>query len=147
MDEKLQRGGLAVISGDIAMNETEQTTEVFAKADASPATRPLADAAPAGTLTAAPLLMDIKLQIHVRMGRAQRSLRSIVQLGSGSVVELDCSVNDPVEIVVNGRVIAEGEIVVVGGNYGVRISRIAGSGAETALGTEHQLRQFSENLK
>jgi len=129
------------------MNETEQTTEVFAKADASPGARPLADAAPAGTLTAAPLLMDIKLQIRVRMGRAQLSLRSIVQLGSGSVVELDCSVNDPVEIVVNGRVIAEGEIVVVGGNYGVRITRIAGSSAETTLGSEQQLRQFSENLR
>lgn len=127
------------------MNEIEQTTEVFAKADASPATRPLGDAA--GTLNASPLLMDVKLQTHVRMGRAQLSLRSIVQLGSGSVVELDCSVNDPVEIVVNGRVIAEGEIVVVGGNYGVRITRIAGSGAETTLGAEQQLRQFSENLR
>lgn len=129
------------------MNETEQTTDVIAKADAGVTTRPLADGAASSTLTAAPLLMDIKLQIHVRMGRAQLSLRSVTQLNFGSVVELDCSVNDPVEIVVNGRVIAEGEIVVVGGNYGVRITRIAGPGAETQLGTEHQLRKLSENLK
>ena len=130
------------------MNETEQTTEVFAKSDAAQETRPAEDAAASGTFSAASLLMDIKLDVRVRVGRAQRSLRSITQLASGSVVELDCSVNDPVEIVVNDRVIAEGEIVIVEGNYGVRITRIAGSeAAETNLGTEHQLRHLSDRLR
>ena len=130
------------------MNETEQTTDVLAKADAAQETRPADETAASGTFSAAPLLMDIKLDVRVRVGRAQRSLRAITQLASGSVVELDCSVDDPVEIVVNDRVIAEGEIVIVDGNYGVRITRIAGSeAAETKLGTEQQLRQLSDRLR
>ena len=101
----------------------------------------------AGSFLAAPLLMDIKLPIRVRMGRTQLSLRAITQLGSGSVVELDCSVNDPVEIVVKDRVIAEGEVVVVEGNYGVRITRIAGAGVQEDGSTSDQLRKLSERLK
>lgn len=74
---------------------------------------------------AAPLLMGVKLPIRVLLGRTQLCLRDIAQLGSGAVVELDCSPDDPVEIIVNDRVIAVGEVVVVSGNYGVRITKIA----------------------
>ena len=77
---------------------------------------------------AAPLLMGVKLPIRVLLGRTQLRLRDIAELGSGAVVELDCSPDDPVEIIVNGRVIAQGEVVVVGGNYGVRITKIASRG-------------------
>jgi flagellar motor switch protein FliN/FliY len=78
-----------------------------------------------GPSQAAPLLMGVKLPIRVLLGRTQLCLRDIVQLGSGAVVELDCSPDDPVEIIVNDRVIAQGEVVVVSGNYGVRITKIA----------------------
>jgi flagellar motor switch protein FliN len=74
---------------------------------------------------AAPLLMGVKLPIRILLGRTQLSLRDIAHLGSGAVVELDCSPDDPVEILVNDRVIAHGEVVVVSGNYGVRITKIA----------------------
>jgi flagellar motor switch protein FliN/FliY len=94
----------------------------------------------------APLLMDVKLPIRVLMGRTQLCLRDIAQLGSGSVVELDCSPNDYVEIVVNGRVIAQGEIVVVAGNYGVRITQIAGP-PDAADQPRHDLLNLSEKLK
>jgi flagellar motor switch protein FliN len=73
---------------------------------------------------AASRLMGVKLPIRVLLGRTQLCLRDIAQLGSGSVVELDCSPNDPVEIIVNDRVIARGEVVVVAGNYAVRITGI-----------------------
>jgi len=57
-------------------------------------------------------------------------------------------VNHPVEVVVNDRVIAEGEIVVVGGNYGVRITEIAGAAAAgTQPGTANDLRSLSDRLK
>jgi flagellar motor switch protein FliN/FliY len=84
----------------------------------------------ASSASAAPLLMGVKLPIRVLLGRTELRLRDIAQLGSGAVVELDCSPDDPVEILVNDRVIAHGEVVVVSGNYGVRITRIA-SRAET----------------
>jgi len=79
---------------------------------------------------AAPLLMGVKLPIRVLLGRTRLCLRDIAELGNGAVVELDCSPDDPVEIIVNGRVIAQGEVVVVGGNYGVRITKIASRGEE-----------------
>lgn len=103
--------------------ETSTQTPVGAteeQADATTASRPSASPA-----QAAPLLMGVKLQIRVLLGRTQLSLRDIAQLGSGAVVELDCSPDDPVEIMVNDRVIAHGEVVVVSGNYGVRITKIA----------------------
>jgi flagellar motor switch protein FliN len=86
----------------------------------APVSRPAA-----GPSQAAPLLMGVKLPIRVLLGRTQLCLRDIVQLGSGAVVELDCSPDDPVEVIVNDRVIAHGEVVVVSGNYGVRITKIA----------------------
>lgn len=79
----------------------------------------------AGTSQAAPLLMGVKLPIRVLLGRTRLLLRDVAQLGSGAVVELDCKPDDPVEIIVNERVIAHGEVVVVSGNYGVRITKIA----------------------
>ena len=75
--------------------------------------------------SAASLLMGVKLPIRVLLGRTQLCLRDIAELGSGAVVELDCSPDDPVAIIVNDRVIPHGEVVVVSGNYGVRITKIA----------------------
>jgi flagellar motor switch protein FliN len=98
-------------------------------ADTAPEQQTDATATPSrpapGPSQAAPLLMGVKLPIRVLLGRTELCLRDIAQLGNGAVVELDCSPNDPVEIVVNDRVIAHGEVVVVAGNYGVRITKIA----------------------
>lgn len=88
--------------------------------ESSAATRPSA-----GPSQAAPLLMGVKLPIRVLLGRTELCLRDVAHLGNGAVVELDCSPDDPVEIIVNDRVIAHGEVVVVSGNYGVRITKIA----------------------
>jgi flagellar motor switch protein FliN/FliY len=78
----------------------------------------------AGLSEAAPLLMGVKLPIRVLLGRTQLCLRDIAHLANGAVLELDCSPDDPVEIIVNDRIIAHGEVVVVSGNYGVRITKI-----------------------
>lgn len=129
------------------MNEIAEDTGTV-ETGATPAAKPLESTLASGALSFAPLLMDVKLPMRVRMGRAKMSLRAITQLVNGSVVELDCSVNHPVELVVNDRVIAEGEIVIVGGNYGVRITQIAGlPQAEDQLGTENELRKLSDKLK
>jgi flagellar motor switch protein FliN len=130
------------------MNEIAQTTETSVRTDAPTMAKPYETALAAASLGAAPLLMDVKLPVRVRMGRTKLSLRAITQLGNGSVVELDCSVNHPVEVVVNDRVIAEGEIVIVEGNYGVRITQIAGAApAETQSRTETELRNLSDRLR
>src|SRR5271155_4742999 len=101
---------------------SDQETSTATPADAG--TEPTPARPAAGPSQAAPLLMGVKLPIRVLLGRTQLSLRDITQLGNGAVVELDCSPDDPVEIIVNDRVIAHGEVVVVSGNYGVRITKL-----------------------
>ena len=105
------------------------------------------DPMPSSVSHAAPLLMGVKLPIRVLLGRTQLSLKDVSQLGSGSVVELNCSPNDPVEVIVNDKIIAHGEVVVVQGNYGVRITRIAGSAENGEFGGQNELLNLSERLR
>ncbi len=70
------------------------------------------------------LLMDVELPVSVSFGRASVPLKDVIKLTSGSVVELNRGVAEPVELIVNNCVIARGEVVVVEGNYGVRIQQI-----------------------
>jgi len=67
------------------------------------------------------VILDIDLPLVVRFGRTELPLRALTRLSPGSVVELGRSPDDPVELLVSDRVIARGEVVIVGGNYGVRI--------------------------
>jgi len=70
------------------------------------------------------LLLDVELPIIVCFGESEMPLKDVLKLGPGSVIELDRSVNDPVTIVVNQKPIARGEVVMVDGNYGVRILEV-----------------------
>lgn len=70
------------------------------------------------------LLLDVELPVSVSFGRAALKLQDAIKLITGSLIELDRGLNDPVELLVNNCVIARGEVVVVEGNYGVRITEI-----------------------
>ena len=70
------------------------------------------------------LLLDIELPVTLRFGRTTMSLDEVIDLNRGSVIDFGQSAEEPVEVLVNGRVVARGEAVMVQGNYGVRISRI-----------------------
>jgi len=76
----------------------------------------------AGTMD---LLMDMELPVMVRFGSARMLLRDLLKLTAGSIIEFNRSPENPVEVLVNGRVVARGSAIVVEGNYGVRISEIA----------------------
>jgi flagellar motor switch protein FliN/FliY len=115
------------------MSEQEESTPAAPPSGEDQLDTPASESRPAsgpasGKSSAAPLLMGVKLPIRVLLGRTELCLRDIAQLGNGAVVELDCSPDDPVEIIVNDRIIAHGEVVVVAGNYGVRITKIASRG-------------------
>jgi flagellar motor switch protein FliN len=84
--------------------------------------RPLA--APGGSSKTLDLLLEVELPVGVSFGRTQMRVKDAVKLTTGSIVELNRSVSAPVEIIVNNCVIARGEVVVVEGNYGVRIQEI-----------------------
>ena len=70
------------------------------------------------------LLMDVELDVTLRFGERQMALRDILDLSAVSVVELNQYVQDPVELLVGKKVIARGEVVVVDGNYGLRVMEI-----------------------
>jgi flagellar motor switch protein FliN len=71
------------------------------------------------------LLLDVELEASLRFGQREMLLRDILELHPGSVIELDRRVQEPAELIVAGRVIAHGEVVIVDGNYGLRITDIA----------------------
>lgn len=70
------------------------------------------------------LLMDVELDVTLRFGERQMELHDILDLNAGSVIELDQHVRDPVQLLVGGKVIARGEVVVVDGNYALRVKEI-----------------------
>ncbi|CDM68699.1 Flagellar motor switch protein FliN [Clostridium bornimense] len=70
------------------------------------------------------LIMDVNLDISVVLGRTKKTIKDILALGNGSLIELDRLAEEPVEILVNGKRIAYGEVVVVDENFGVRITSI-----------------------
>lgn len=70
------------------------------------------------------LIMDIKLPIRVRIGKKKMLLKDVLSMDIGSVIELQQLANDPLDILVDDHVIAQGEVVIVDGNFGVRITAI-----------------------
>ncbi|ODU57564.1 MAG: flagellar motor switch protein FliN [Clostridium sp. SCN 57-10] len=73
------------------------------------------------------LLMGVQLEVSVVIGRTKRKIKDIMDFGQGSVIMLDTQTGAPAEIMVNGQLIAYGDVVVVGDNFGVRITEIVGT--------------------
>lgn len=70
------------------------------------------------------LLLDVEMPVSISFGRAQLPLKDVFKLTIGSMVELNRAISEPVEVIVNNSVIAKGEVVVVEGNFGVRITHV-----------------------
>lgn len=70
------------------------------------------------------LIMDVPLQVSVELGRTKKSIKEILDFAPGSVVELDKLAGDPVDILVNGKMVAKGEVVVIDENFAIRITDI-----------------------
>ncbi|SIT32354.1 flagellar motor switch protein FliN [Achromobacter sp. MFA1 R4] len=85
--------------------------------------KPLAGTAP-GQGTDIDLIMDVPVQLTVELGRTRLTIKNLLQLGQGSVVELDGLAGEPMDIFVNGYLIAQGEVVVVEEKYGIRLTDI-----------------------
>lgn len=69
-------------------------------------------------------LLSVSLPISVSFGSLEMPLGDVMKLGAGSVIELEQSVSDPVTIIVNHRPVARGEMVAIGGNYGIRLLEV-----------------------
>jgi flagellar motor switch protein FliN/FliY len=74
------------------------------------------------------ILQDVPMLVEAEMGRSNKSVREVLRLGEGSVVDFDREAGDQVDLKVNGRTIARGEVVEIEGNYGVRITKLVYNG-------------------
>lgn len=70
------------------------------------------------------LLLDIPLNVTVELGRTKRSIKQILELSKGSIIELDKLAGEPVDIFINSKKVAKGEVVVIDENFGVRVTDI-----------------------
>ncbi|MEM9382253.1 MAG: flagellar motor switch protein FliN [Planctomycetota bacterium] len=73
-------------------------------------------------------LLEVPVRVTVRIGRASLSLGELVKLGPGSLIPLDREAHEPADVLVNGKVIARGEVVTIDNSYGVRITSVAQDG-------------------
>jgi flagellar motor switch protein FliN len=69
-------------------------------------------------------LMNVPVQTTVELGSCRMTLADILNLGSGSVVQLQRLTNEPVDVLVNGKIVARGDVVAIDGNFGVRVTEL-----------------------
>jgi flagellar motor switch protein FliN/FliY len=74
------------------------------------------------------VLMDVQLPVAIRFGETEMLVEEIVKLGVGSVIELNSAIDQPVELIVNNRTLARGDVVTVDGFYGIKITEITSAG-------------------
>lgn len=122
---EFQAGGQSFVCGFAASASLLEALRPPAPAPAAPAAAPLPPApAPSVNPSSLEVLYDVELPVSVSFGRARLPVKEVLRLTSGSIVELNRGIAEPVEVIVNNCVIARGEVVVVEGNYGVRILEI-----------------------
>lgn len=109
-----QKAGESAGSGDVAPGSV-LTGE---------APRPFSGTGPDGATQDINMVLDIPVQLSVELGRTKVPIKHILQLGQGSVVELDALAGEPMDVLVNGYLIAQGEVVVVNDKFGIRLTDV-----------------------
>jgi flagellar motor switch protein FliN/FliY len=134
------------MSEEVENNETPATDDAIAEDDwaAAMAEQAIAEAAPAAAaaqpaqifpsfsetggkasmMNELDMILDIPVQISVELGRTKITIKNLLQLAHGSVVELDAMAGEPMNVLVNGTLIAQGEVVVVNDKFGIRLTDI-----------------------
>ena len=109
--------------GNLAVGQAPAAKPTGPRAVAKPSSAPakLAEAPEEKFDDRIDVILDIDLPLVVRFGRTELPLKTLTRLGPGSVIDLGRSPDDPVEVLVSNRVVARGEVVIVGGSYGIRI--------------------------
>ncbi|HLT57481.1 MAG: flagellar motor switch protein FliN [Limnochordales bacterium] len=130
-----------VLPADVAQQMAERAAARAAAAASAPAAaKPAASSTPvtvapaqfaplqthsaAGTPANINLILDVPLQVTVELGRRRMLIREVLELGKGSLIELDKLAGEPVDVFVNGKLIAKGEVVVIDENFGVKVTSI-----------------------
>jgi flagellar motor switch protein FliN len=106
----------------VAELRAEKEKSATAKAQSAPASTNVDGSAPAGAID---VLMDVQLGVSMHFGSRRLLLREVLELSPGAVIELDRRVQEPVDLLLDGRLIARGEVVVIDGNYGLRVTDVS----------------------
>jgi flagellar motor switch protein FliN/FliY len=130
MSDQVEEGQVSEDDWAAAMSE-QAVVDAAPPAAAAPAPQPAqifeqfgGGASKAGPTQGFEMIMDIPVQITVELGRTKISIRNLLQLAHGSVVELDGLAGEPMDVLVNGTLIAQGEVVVVNEKFGIRLTDV-----------------------
>ena len=106
------------VASEVAFAAESVAPAEFAKFAPTPAGMPV------GAGTDLNMILDIPVQLTVELGRTRVPIKHILQLGQGSVVELETLAGEPMDVLVNGFLVAQGEVVVVNDKFGIRLTDI-----------------------
>ncbi|MFC3867652.1 flagellar motor switch protein FliY [Helicobacter equorum] len=113
------------LNADFVLLASESFVELFEpKSQATEAHTPEAHALSATEFKNINMILDVRLNVKVRIGQKRMLLKDVISMDIGSVIELNQLANDPLEILVDDKVIARGEVVIVDGNFGIQITDI-----------------------
>ena len=104
--------------------ELEDLDDIDAAAEEDDELEDAGETAPPGATKSLDLILDIPLTVTVELGRSKMLINDLLQLGQGSVIELAKLVGEPLEVLVNQKLVARGEVVVVNEKFGVRLTDI-----------------------
>ncbi len=124
----------AVVSPELAERLREASEPAVAPAAEPSAEAPAAPPHVKTRLRTMDVLLEVELPIRISLGRSRLALKDVLKLTTGSVLELNRALVDPVDVVVNNCIVARGELVVVEGNYGIRIQEINDRNRRAASG-------------
>jgi flagellar motor switch protein FliN/FliY len=118
-------------AGTAVVIEIQVSADLVSALQPPPEAQPATKVDPPATLAEPPpevasyqRLMDVGLEVKIRFGSRRMALRDVLALSTGVVVELDSNVSSPVDLLLDGRTIAQGEVVVVDGKYGLRVTQV-----------------------
>ena len=127
---RIEPGVIEALLHEEAEAEQKSAAPVAAEQKQAQPQRAAASASASGSggsympLPSMELLLDVEMPVSVSFGRTNLLLKEVIKLSTGSIIELNRTITEPVEVIVNNCVIARGEVVVIEGNYGVRIQQI-----------------------
>ncbi len=99
-------------------------SELTGDAPPAPSSEPASHAGELPVPRGIELILDIPLEVTVELGRVRMLIKDVLELSNGSIVELDRVAGEPVDLLVNGRLVAKGEVVVIEDNFGIRVTEI-----------------------
>ncbi len=144
-DAAMSDGGQSVSTGSEADGQTETMADAVVQAALKAAARGAGGAKPldlpdfdlssvAGVQHGLDMLADVQLDVRIELGRTRMLVEDVLRLNAGAVVELDKLAGDPVDVFVNDRLVARGEVLVLNDNFCIRVNEIIDSVGEEAIG-------------